>query len=85
MFNWLFKRNKNMEEEGEVSMWKIDFSDCETADFLPNYSVCKCAESESCRHIAMYSGMKLCSHPEHKEFIPPDSPAFDPHAGQFKV
>jgi len=80
---WPFGRNKQSETDEPRSIWKQDFSDCVTADFIPTYSVCQTLNNRYCRHVVMYSGMKLCSHPEHKRFIPEDAAPFDPHKGQF--
>lgn len=80
---WLFKKKKSENPEEYTSIWKEDFSDCVVADFLPTYSVCQSMENRHCRYVAMYSGMTLCSHPDHKSFIPKDAVPFDPHKGQF--
>jgi hypothetical protein len=29
--------------------------------------------------MCRYSRVLLCSHPDHKSFVPPGSPRFDPH------
>lgn len=80
---WLFKKKKSENTDEYASIWKEDFSDCVVADFLPTYSVCQSMENRHCRYVAMYSGMTLCSHPDHKSFIPKDAVPFDPHKGQF--
>lgn len=80
---WLVKKKKKTGKEECVSIWKHDFSDCITSDYLPEYSVCLCQENRTCRFVAMYAGMTLCSNPEHKSFIPEGSIPFDPHKGQF--
>ena len=80
---WPFSRKKEKKPVEPHSFWKEDFSDCVTADFIPTYSVCQTLDHRNCRFIAMYAGMRLCSHPEHKSFIPKDAPSFDPHKGQF--
>jgi len=74
---WQFFRRKKIIEE--TSYWKADFSDCEARDYLPDYSICKSKSSHNCRHISIYANVFLCSHPNHKSFIPPDSERFDPH------
>lgn len=79
-----FGKNRKKKEEEYVSIWKQDFSDCKTADYLPAYSVCLCENNSHCRHVAVFAGMKLCSNPRHKAFIPEGSVPFDPHKGQFK-
>ena len=78
-----FRKKKKAAEEGRLSIWKEDFSDCVAADYLPNYSVCLNADNSSCRYVAHYAGMVLCSNPEHKRFIPAGGRPFDPHEGQF--
>lgn len=80
MWWWRKKRKK---EEPYVSIWKDDFSDCITADYLPDYSVCQCENNKSCRHIATYAGMTLCSNPDHKSFIPEGAERFDPYKKQY--
>ena len=80
---WWFKRKKKAEEPEFESIWKDDFSDCITADYLPNYSVCQNGDNSSCRYVARYAGMTLCSNPEHKRFIPEGAEPFDPHARRF--
>ncbi|VGO20013.1 hypothetical protein SCARR_02073 [Pontiella sulfatireligans] len=80
---WKFWKKVKKEEES-VSIWKTDFSDCVTADYLPTYSVCKCDNNRHCRFIVYYEGMRLCSHPEHRNFIPEGAPRFDPHKNQFR-
>ncbi len=72
----LFFKKKAVEEK---SYWKEDFSDCVALDYLPDYSICKCKTSYNCRYVARYSRVVLCSHPDHKSFIPEDSERFDPH------
>ena len=81
---WPFcKKQKDKPEEQTKSIWKEDFSDCETLEYLPDYSVCKCTDRCYCRHVAMYAGMVLCSNPRHKSFILPGSEPFDPHKNLF--
>ncbi len=79
---WLFKKSKK-KVEVDINIWKIDFSDCVTADYLPTYSVCQCQQNNNCRFIARYAGMILCSNPEHKNFIPEGAELFDPQKGQY--
>ena len=79
---WPFSKKIQKEPDEPVSIWKQDFSDCVAADFIPTYSVCQAMNNRHCRFVAMYSGMRLCSHPEHKSFIPEDAAPFDPHKGQ---
>ena len=81
MWNWF--RKKKVEEEEYVSIWKSDFSECVAADYLPNYSVCQSKNNATCRYIAHYAGMTLCSNPKHKSFIPEGAERFNPHKGQF--
>lgn len=83
MLRW-FRKKRMKKRNGYASLWKQDFSDCVTSDYLPGYSVCLCGNNRSCRYVALYSGMMLCSHPEHKRFIPEDAVPFDPHKGQFR-
>lgn len=64
-------------------MWKEDFSDCATLDYLPDYSICKCRENRNCRFVTTFAGMILCSNPKHKSFIPEGSEPFDPHKNLF--
>lgn len=79
---WPFKKKPEKQQpETKKSFWKEDFSDCVTADYLPQYSVCKCRNNRHCRFVAMYAGMVLCSNPRHKSFIPEGSERFDPHKG----
>ncbi len=78
-----FKKRKKPVEEDFVNVWKSDFSDCVTADYLPEYSVCQCSENKTCRFTTRYAGMLLCSNPEHKSFIPEGAEPFNPHKGQF--
>jgi hypothetical protein len=52
------------------SIGKDDFSGCVTAGYLPGYSVCRSEDSASCRHKVQFAGMLLCSHPDHRRFIP---------------
>lgn len=80
---WLFWKKKSVEQNEYVSVWKDNFTDCVTSDYLPEYSVCLSKDNRSCRFVAIYAGMTLCSNPEHKRFIPEDSEPFDPHKGQF--
>ena len=80
---WLFKKKKKPVEEEYVSVWKSDFSDCVTADYLPDHSVCQSKENSNCRYVARYAGMTLCCNPQHKSFIPEGAEVFDPHKGQF--
>jgi len=79
----LFKRKKKGEEREIASVWKNDFSDCVTSDFLPEHSVCRNKDNRNCRYVATYAGMTLCSNPDHKSFIPEGSEPFDPHKGRF--
>lgn len=74
---WKFFRKREPVEE--TSYWKEDFSDCNARDYLPDYSICKCKSSRNCRYMSIYGTVFLCSHPEHKSFIPPGSDRFDPH------
>jgi hypothetical protein len=78
-----FKKNKKPVEEECVSIWKTDFSDCVTADYLPSYSVCQTECNTTCRYVARYAGMTLCSSPLHKSFIPEGAEPFNPHEGRF--
>lgn len=80
MWNW-FRKKRNIRDEEEVSMWKIEFSDCVCADYLPGYSVCNNENNLTCRYVARYAGMTLCSHPDHKSFIPADAKPFNPRTG----
>ena len=80
---WLFKKKKKPVEDEYVSIWKSDFSDCVTADYIPDYSVCQCGNNSNCRFVARYAGMTLCSNPNHKSFIPEGAEVFNPHKGQF--
>lgn len=80
---WFRKRKKPVADD-PVSRWKNDFSDCLTADYLPSYSVCLSENNTGCRYLAHYAGMTLCSHPDHKRFIPADGRPFNPHEGQFE-
>jgi hypothetical protein len=73
-----FKKKKKPTEEEHISVWKADFSDCVAADYLPNYSVCQNENNSSCRFVAHYAGMLLCSNPNHKNFIPADAEPFNP-------
>lgn len=82
MWGW-FKQKKKPVEDEFVSIWKSDFSDCIVADYLPTYSVCQNEKNTSCRYVAHYAGMILCSNPQHKSFIPEGAERFDPHKGQF--
>jgi hypothetical protein len=79
----LFRRKVRKEEQEGASIWKEDFSDCTSADFLPEYSVCLNKDNINCRYVAKFADMTLCGHPEHKAFIPEGSEPFDPHKGQF--
>ena len=83
MRNWFKKKRQNKGEEEYVSIWKSDFSDCVSADYLPDYSVCQNENNVTCRYVARYAGMTLCSNPEHKSFIPEDAEPFNPHKGRF--
>ena len=74
---WWFKK-KRMTDKEYKSIWKDDFSDCITADYLPNYSVCQNKNNMTCRFLAHYSGMQLCSNPAHKSFIPEGAEPFNP-------
>ncbi len=78
---WWFKKKKPVEEE-YVSIWKDDFSDCVSADYLPSYSVCQTKDNTSCRYVARYADMLLCSNPDHKSFIPEGAEQFDPRKFQ---
>jgi hypothetical protein len=80
---WFFSKKKQQAPDQPESIWKQNFSECLTADFIPNYSVCQTSDNRHCRFVIMYSGMTLCSHPDHKKFIPKNAPSFDPHKGQF--
>ncbi len=75
---WFKKKNK-VSEDDDASVWKSDFSDCITADYLPEYSVCQCPQNSNCRFVTRYAGMLLCSNPDHKSFIPEGAETFDPH------
>lgn len=77
MFKW-FSNKKSTEPEQSVSVWKEDFSDCVTADYLPSYSVCQTESRSKCRYCVRYEGMILCSHPDHKRYIPEGSEPFIP-------
>ena len=79
---WWFK-NKKKHEEDYVNIWKQEFSDCTTLDYLPDYSVCKNKNNKNCRFVAMYAGMTLCGNPKHKTYISEGSEPFNPHKGQF--
>jgi hypothetical protein len=79
---WFRKKKKPAEKE-HTAGWKEDFSDCIAADFLPGYSVCRNKNNTSCRYIVHYSGMTLCSNPQHKSFIPDGEEPFNPHPGRF--
>lgn len=77
---WLFKKKKHDENKESLwAQWKSDFESCVAADYLPDYSVCQCEDNTSCRYLARYENMLLCSHPDHKEFIPEDAEPFTPH------
>lgn len=78
-----FKKKKPVEEE-HCSVWKEDFSDCVTADYLPDYSVCQTDNNTHCRYAARYAETALCSNPAHKSFIPEGAERFDPHKNRFK-
>ena len=78
MFGWL-KKKREPDQEKYTSIWKEDFSDCVTADYLPNYSVCQTESQTICRYCVRYESMLLCSHPDHKRFIPEGSEPFIPH------
>ena len=80
---WWFKKKKHEEKESK-SIWKDDFSDCIAADFLPNYSVCQNEKNGSCRHVAHYAGMMLCSNPRHKSFIPRMQNRLTPVCARFR-
>jgi hypothetical protein len=80
---WFRKKRASPEEE-LPSIWKVDFSDCVAADYLPSYSVCLNRNNSSCRYLAYYSGMKLCGHPMHKSFIPDDAEPFNPRQDRFR-
>jgi hypothetical protein len=81
---WWFTKKKSIEEE-PVDIWKSDFSECVTADYIPDYSACQTKNNTSCRFVARYAGMSLCSNPNHKSFIPEGSEPFNPHKGQFST
>ncbi len=81
--NWFFKNKKKVIEPECASIWKVDFSDCSTRDYLPAYSFCECDNHSNCRYVALFEGMRLCGNPKHKSFIPEGSEPFDPHKGQF--
>lgn len=83
MRNWFKKNKKNASEEEFTSIWKSDFSDCIAADYLPSYSVCQNENNTTCRYVAHYADMILCSNPQHKTFIPESAEPFNPHKGQF--
>ncbi len=74
----LFRKKARRQEEEPPSIWKSDFTDCTALDYLPHYSVCMCENHRHCRHAAVYASVTLCSHPQHKSFIPKDSKPFDP-------
>ncbi len=74
---WWFKRKKSLAEEPS-SIWKSDFSDCVTTDYLPSYSVCNNENNTTCRYVALYAGMSLCGNPQHKTFIPNDTAPTEP-------
>jgi len=59
---------KERKDADSAGAWKSEFNDCVTSDYLPDYSVCLCDNNRHCRFIAMYSGMTLCSNPDHKDF-----------------
>jgi hypothetical protein len=80
---WSFFKKKNTQHEEHASVWKSDFSDCVAADYLPAYSVCQNGNNRDCRFVVRYAGMILCSHSDHKTFIPEDAEMFNPHKGQF--
>ena len=82
MWGWFKKKTEQKEEF--YSFWKTDFSDCETSDYLPAHSVCKTEENKNCRFLTNFESMELCSHPDHKKFIPEGSEPFDPYKRQFK-
>ncbi|MCK4564391.1 MAG: hypothetical protein KAU94_06935 [Verrucomicrobia bacterium] len=83
MWCWFKKKRQNKGEEEYVSIWKSDFSDCVSADYLPDYSVCQNKNNATCRYVARYASMTLCSNPEHKSFIPEGAEPFNPHKGRF--
>ncbi len=83
MWYWFKKKRQKKGEEEYVSIWKSDFSDCVSADYLPDYSVCQNKNNATCRYVARYAGMTLCSNPEHKSFIPEGAEPFNPHKGRF--
>lgn len=66
---WLFGKKPEIVEDDYVSAWKTSFNDCSTEEYLPDYSVCRCSDNVYCRYLTRYSGMILCSHPKHREFI----------------
>jgi hypothetical protein len=81
--SWFFRKKKEIDNDDYVSIWKVDFSDCVAADYLPGYSVCQCGNNRTCRYVARYAGMKLCGNPNHKSFIPEGAEIFNPHKDQF--
>jgi len=78
---WFKKKKPNKEEY--VSIWKEDFSDCIAADYLPSYSVCQNKNNTTCRYVARYVGMTLCSNPIHKTFIPAGAEPYNPQESRF--
>ena len=77
MWNW-FKKKNRIEEEEYISVWKSDFSDCVAADYLPSYSFCQNENHATCRYVARYAGVTLCSNPQHKSFIPKGAERYNP-------
>lgn len=78
-----FKKKKKPNKGEYVSIWKDDFSDCVAADYLPSYSVCRNENNTTCRYVARYAGVTLCSNPSHKTFIPAGAEPFTPQEGRF--
>jgi|GEM_PF-5877721 len=72
-----FSRKKPEEEKAYTSIWKDDFSNCKTQDYLPSYSICCTEDNLFCRYIARYANVVLCTHPKHKTFISEGSEPFD--------
>jgi len=81
---WFFNIKKRKEKEDATMVWKKNFSDCVATPYLPGYSVCHCNDSDCCRFVAKYAGMTLCSNPDHKSFIPPNSEPYNPKLRKFK-
>lgn len=81
MRNW-FKSEKRIEKE-YVNVWKNDFSDCVTSDYLPSYSFCQNEKNATCRYVARYAGATLCSSPQHKSFIPEGTERYSSKKAKF--